>query len=142
MQVIELSTTSTFDLMSIKCPLFWFVNMASTQNFKLLPSELVSNILPTIKEVIQAILFEKNKNEYQKNSSGALVAVSNQVIRLWNRASIPTVHIKTVRDKINKFHAEYVRLSHANQKSSVFPMKLRNFKVKWCYKIKLGISYY
>lgn len=93
----------------------------------LYPSELSLNSLPTNQDVIRAIYFEKKSNS--KCFKEAMKKVVESIVVIWKRASLPTVQNKTIIDKMQSYHASFLKLSHCETRYKNYNEKVRVFKV-------------
>lgn len=79
-------------------------------------SELPDNVLPTNLQVAQHFLFmKKRKNDSNKDKYKAL---SDAVISLWNKASIPTMHYRSVMKRVEAMISTGSELSRSKSSST------------------------
>jgi hypothetical protein len=99
------------------------------------PCEISERVLPTYKDVLKYVLFEREKERNIIKSDPSIKqivsVVTDKMIRIWNSASIPCVSIAAVTKRILKYYSEYQTLmksikSRKNVPS--FKKKCDNFK--------------
>lgn len=93
----------------------------------LYPLKFSLNSLPTNQDVIRAIYFEKKSDG--KCFKEAIKKAVESLVFIWNRASLPTVHNKTITDKVQSYHANYLKLSYSESRYKNYNDKVRVFKV-------------
>lgn len=91
----------------------------------LCPSDFPLNSLPTNQNVIQTIYFEK-KSEGE-TFKAAIKKVATKLVEIWNRASLPTVQYKTITDKIQSYHKNYLKLAYTESRYKSYKAKDRNY---------------
>lgn len=91
------------------------------------PVKLATNVLPTKGHIIQAIHYEKVKNHLP--IAIAIDKIANAIVLLWKNASLPTINIKTVKDKIEKYHKEYLSIFYGDSSRLVYRKRINDFKV-------------
>lgn len=50
-------------------------------------------------------------------------------MEIWNQASLPTVQYKTITDKIQSYHANYLKLAYSESRYKSYKAKVHTFKV-------------
>lgn len=86
-------------------------------------SQISSNKLPLNSDVIKAISYGKESAKISKED--AVKKVADQVLELWNRASIPIISKIRLRAKLHAYFEEYSKLCYSKQNLA----KLSLFKV-------------
>lgn len=104
-----------------------------SQKLCFFPSKLNLNVLPTKKEVIQAINFEHAVNK--KTYVEAIKYVVPLVVSLWEKAELPVVNIKTVSDQIKKYFDNYIKITNADKNSRSMQLKVKEFKVSFVFRV-------
>lgn len=91
--------------------------------------QIPSNKLPTKRDILKAICFEKQvkKCSYE----GAVKVVVNQIDELWQMSGIPSVNKRTIQQNVSKyFFQNYQKLYKANSnRDKGLTVKLNSFKV-------------
>lgn len=91
------------------------------------PVKLPSNVLPTKKNVICAIIFEKMENH--KTFADAINIVVNDVILLWKKLSLPIINVESVRKLIKAYYQNYSKAVYNDSNHYSYMRKLKEFKV-------------
>lgn len=85
---------------------------------------LKTNVLPTNKDILLAIQFEKICNN--KTFRDAQNIIKEQVISIWRKASLPTVTDRQVAKQMKQMHDKYINIigsDKARRKSATFKKK-------------------
>lgn len=98
-----------------------------SEKFKIPPQRLPTDTLPTVKQVLQAIFFEKKKNETE---SSAIRSIAKQLSSLWSTASLPVIQIKSIVDRINKQLSDFKKVAYNNTTRPEYQSNAESFKVK------------
>ena len=92
------------------------------------PQLFSENVLPTYEDVMKCYLFERFqlKRDTKKDPSAKLIArkVSDRIISVWNKASIPTVTAERIFQKIMAYHAKYKNLMKSSHQKNATGFKL------------------
>ena len=102
------------------CPIY----DASFRSFK-------ENILPTYKDVLLAYMSESSKGKCHPPYAKIMNAVIDQVLSVWNSASIPALSVKRCQDMIKSHHDRYndMKKNYSRDKDrSSFKEKLETFR--------------
>lgn len=99
----------------------------SGQEIGFQPLKLPTNRLPINGDVIRAISFEKSENNRTYND--AINIIVRDIISLWKKTSLPTVNVKTVKDKVNSYHQKYLKTITGNSSRSAYIRKFQQFQV-------------
>lgn len=90
------------------------------------PSLIPKNVLPTYAEVIKAIhSIPRRAKETWKIARNSIVS---EIITVWNRASLPIMDSKTIKDKVFTAHERYLNLISYPQQGNKQEM-VNRFKV-------------
>ena len=100
------------------------------------PCALPLSLLPTYGDVVRAFLFQRHNLNCSTTSSTRTVptaiiasSVADDIIRLWARASIPTVTKKRVNDMIIAYHKKHRNiLQSSKRKNSQCQSQLSKFR--------------
>lgn len=90
-------------------------------------SKLPRNALPTNRDIIEAINFEKKKNG--KVYKTAIATVVNDLIAVWEKISVPLVTKRQITRKMQNYHATYMEIVNGNQRRLNHVNKVQHFKV-------------
>lgn len=91
------------------------------------PVKLPQNVLPTNKNVIEAIIFENKNNKLRIKS--AIPVIVRQLILVWKKASLSHLSEPRVKKKVLRYHAKYTELLYCHKTRPCYLDKLRKFKV-------------
>lgn len=79
-----------------------------------LPTQaLKSNVLPTKRDVLLAIQYEKLTNN--KGYREAKIDVQADVLSIWEKASLPVVSERQIKREIDQLHGDYLKLLGADK---------------------------
>lgn len=98
--------------------------ISSNHKFTFQAAKLRSNFLPTYKNVIEAIYFEKGPIKK------AVKIVAEDIVSIWKKILLPTVTVKAVTDKLKRYHDEYLKIVHADASRLNYQDKVQQFKVR------------
>lgn len=117
---------SLYHLSCHKCAIITMAKQQkSIKKFGFSPRGFRRNVLPTHEHIIQAINFEN-----QRNCRKILIKpVVKELILLWKESSLPTVTIKTITDKVNRYYKEYLQIAQGNTSRLNYQSKVEMFKV-------------
>lgn len=93
-------------------------------------SKLNENMLPTKKDVVKAVFFGKKLENIQFKS--AVKEVTNDVLKIWEKSSIPTVsgrRISTLVNNLIEVYRALMKCEAIRQKTSSFKVKAEKFLV-------------
>jgi hypothetical protein len=79
------------------------------------PSDLPSNVLPTIRQLVKYFVHLKDKPN--SANSAVINKIAKDVVALWNKASIPTVEHRTVVNRIRKIISKGSQLKRSKTSS-------------------------
>lgn len=79
------------------------------------PSDLPSNVLPTIGQLVKYFVHLKDKPN--SANSAVINKIAKDVVALWNKASIPTVEHRTVLNRIHKIISKGSQLKRSKTSS-------------------------
>lgn len=94
--------------------------------FDEIASQLCAFKLPTNRDIIKAICFEKTN----KTNEAAIKSVAQHVSELWQQSLIPSASIKRVKYNVEKCFNKYTALCKTNFSHIKNKTKLDLFKVK------------
>lgn len=81
--------------------------------FEKYPATLNGKVLPTYEDVVRAI-HEAKKNYRGKSYNEATKEVVNNLMEIWvKNALLPIINIKTISDKVLKFHGKYLHVARS-----------------------------
>lgn len=90
-------------------------------------SKLPRNALPTHRDIIEAINYEKVKNK--KTYKNAISAVVNDLISVWERTSVPHVTKRSITGRIEHYRSKYKQLANGDHRRLNYVHKVQQFKV-------------
>lgn len=91
------------------------------------PSTLGMNALPTYADIIKAIhSINRSATESWKIVRKSVV---DDLMNVWNHASLPIVDKKTIMDKVSSAHQRYLKLCSSDSRRGFHKGQVREFKV-------------
>lgn len=90
-------------------------------------SKLPRNVLPTNRDVVNAINFEKTENK--KTFTNAIKSVVDDVISVWERTALPHLSKQRIESKMRNYYAIHMKIVYAKQRRSTFVENIQKFKV-------------
>lgn len=92
------------------------------------PREFLLNVLPTSEDVLRAIQYEKQSDKRSVNVPWAIYEniVSEQVLELWRKASIPTIEYSSIVRSVSLLNKKFLTLLQTDKSRRTS----RNFKIK------------
>lgn len=94
--------------------------------FDEIASQLYAFKLPTNRDIIKAIYYEKTN----KTNDGAIRSVAQYVSELWQQSSIPSACVRRVKDRVERCFNKYTALCKTDFGHIKNKKKLDLFKVK------------
>lgn len=92
--------------------------------FEKYPATLNGKVQPTYEDVVRAI-HETKKNYRWKSYNEATKEVVKNLIEIWVKdASLPIINIKTITDKLLKFHGKYLQIARSKPTSKKYKDEL------------------
>lgn len=98
-----------------------------SEKFKIDPQKLPTDVLPTVKQVLQGIYFEKKQNNTEYS---AIKSIAEQLFSLWSNASLPVIQLKSIVDRINTLLSNFKKVAESNTKRPNYQSNVESFKVK------------
>lgn len=101
----------------------------SNNKFEVVALKLPNDLLPSNKQILEAIYFEKGESNLK--FADAIKSVAQQTYSLWREAAyLPVIAIKSVIDRMNKLHLDFRKVAASHVSRPDYVRKVESFKVK------------